>query len=77
MEYAIYNVFMDALLHWGIEAQFVKKDLKDAFHHPSFAASDQWLLTFHCDGRHWREEHLSFRLRTSLFILDQFAKALH
>ena len=41
---------MDALLRWGLEAQFVKKDLKDAFRHTSFATSGQWLLGFHCDG---------------------------
>ena len=77
MEYATYDNFMDALLRWGLEAQFVKQDLKDAFRHPPFAASDQWLLTFHGDGRYWKEEYLIIRLRTSSFILNPFAKALH
>lgn len=55
----------------------MKRDLKDAFRHIPVASSDHWLLGFFCDGRYWMKRYLPFGLRTSPFIFDLFAKALH
>lgn len=77
LEYATYDDAVAALLQQGPGAQFVKRDLKDAFRHVPVAISDQWLLGFHCDGRYWIERYLPFGLRTSPFIFDLFAKALN
>ena len=77
LEYATYDDAVDALLFTGQGAQFVKRDLKDAFRHIPVATSDQWLLGFHCDDRYWMERYLPFGLRTAPFIFDLFAKALN
>ena len=61
----------------GTGGPVVKKYLKDTVRHIPWATSDQWLLEFHFDGRYWKEEYLLFGLRTSSFILNLFAKALH
>lgn len=77
LEYATYDDAVDALLATGPGAQFVKRDLKDAFRHIPVATSDQWLLGFECDGRYWIERYLPFGLRTAPFLFDLFAKALN
>ena len=77
MEYATFDDAVDALLLQGPGAQFVKRDLKDAFRHIPVATSDQWLLGFHCDGRYWMERYLPFGLRTAPFLFDLFARALN
>ena len=77
LEYAIYDDAVDALLSRGPGAQFVKRDLKDAFRHIPIAKSDQWLLGFQCDGRYWVERYLPFGLRTAPFLFNLFAKALN
>ena len=77
LEYATYDDAVDALLSTGPGAQFVKRDLKDAFRHIPVATSDQWLLGFECDGRYWLERYLPFGLRTAPFLFDLFAKALN
>ena len=77
LEYATYDDAVDALLSIGPGAQFVKRDLKDAFRHIPVAISDQWLLGFHCDGQYWMERYLPFGLRTAPFLFDLFAKALN
>lgn len=76
LEYATYDDAVEALLRKGTGAQFVKRDLKDAFRHIPVALSDQWLLGFNCDGRYWMERYLPFGLRMSPFLFDLFAKAL-
>lgn len=76
LEYATYDDAVVALLQKGPRAQFVKRDLKDAFRHIPVAISDQWLLGFNCDGRYWKERYLPFGLRMSPFLFDLFAKAL-
>ena len=75
--YATFDDAVDALLLQGPGAQFVKRDLKDAFRHIPVATSDQWLLGFHCDGRYWMERYLPFGLRTAPFLFDLFARALN
>ena len=77
LEYATYDDAVNALLQQGPGAQFVKRDLKDAFRHIPVAVSDQWLLGFYCDGCYWIDRYLPFGLRTSPFLFDLFAKALH
>ena len=77
LEYAAFDDAVDALLSQGPGAQFVKRDLKDAFRHIPVAISDQWLLGFHCDGCYWMERYLPFGLRTAPFLFDLFAKALN
>lgn len=77
LEYATYDDAVDALLATGPGAQFVKRDLKDAFRHIPVTTSDQWLLGFECDGRYWIEHYLPFGLRTAPFLFDLFAKALN
>lgn len=77
LEYTTYDDAVDALLSTGSGAQFVKRDLKDAFRHIPVATSDQWLLGFHCDGRYWMERYLPFGLRAAPFLFDLFAKALN
>ena len=77
LEYTTYDDAVNALLSKGPGAQFVKRDLKDAFRHIPVATSDQWLLGFYCDGCYWIERYLPFGLRTSPFIFDLFAKALN
>ena len=76
LEYATYDDAVDALLSIGPRAQFVKRDLKDAFRHIPVAISDQWLLGFYCGGCYWIERYLPFGLRTAPFLFDLFAKAL-
>ena len=75
--YATFDDAVNALLLQGPGAQFVKRDLKDAFRHIPVATSNQWLLGFHCDGRYWMERYLPFGLRTAPFLFDLFAKALN
>ena len=77
LEYATYDDAVDSLLSKGPGAQFVKRDLKDAFRHIPVATSDQWLLGFYCDGHYWMERYLPFGLRTAPFLFDLFAKALN
>ena len=77
LEYTTFDDAVDALLQQGRGAQFVKRDLKEAFRHIPVATSDQWLLGFYCDGQYWKERYLPFGLRTSPFIFDLFAKALN
>ena len=77
LEYATFDDAVNALLRQGPGAQFVKRDLKDAFRHIPVATSDQWLLGFHCDGHYWMERYLPFGLRTAPFLFDLFAKALN
>ena len=77
LEYATYDDAVDSLLSRGPGAQFVKRDLKDAFRHIPVATSDQWLLGFYCDGHYWIERYLPFGLRTAPFLFDLFAKALN
>ena len=77
LEYATFDDAVDALLSKGPGAQFVKRDLKDAFRHIPVALSDQWLLGFSCDGCYWIERYLPFGLRTAPFLFDLFAKALN
>ena len=61
----------------GPGAQFMKRDLKDAFRHIPVVTSDQWLLGFYCDGCYWMERFLPFGLRTAPFLFDLFTKALN
>ena len=77
LEYATYDDAVDALLATGPGAQFVKRDLKDAFRHIPVATSDQWLLGFHYDNRYWIERYLPFGLRTAPFLFDLFTKTLN
>ena len=77
LKYATYDEAVEVLQQQGQGAQLVKRDLKDAFRHIPVASSDQWLLGFYCNDRYWMERYLPFRLRTSPFIFDLFAKALH
>ena len=77
LEYATYDEAVESLLSKGVGAQFVKRDLKDAFRHIPVATSDQWLLGFHCDNYYWMERYLPFGLRTAPFLFDLFAKALN
>ena len=77
LEYATYDDAVDTLLSTGQGAQFVKRDLKNAFRHIPVATSDQWLLGFHYDDRYWIERYLPFGLRTAPFIFNLFAKALN
>ena len=77
LEYATYDDAVETILSTGPGAQFVKRDLKDAFRHIPVATSDQWLLGFYCDDRFWMERYLPFGLRTAPFLFDLFAKALN
>lgn len=77
LKYVTYDKAVEALQQQGQGAQLVKRDLKDAFRHILVASSDQWLLGFYCNGRYWMKRYLPFGLRTSPFIFNLFAKALH
>lgn len=77
LEYTTFDEAVQVLLQQGQGALLVKRDLKDAFRHIPVATSDQWLLAFFCDNAYWLERYLPFGLRTSPFLFDLFAKALH
>ena len=77
LEYASLDEAIAALLAIGIGAILVKRDLSDAFRHVPVASSDFWLIGFFCEESFWLDHFLPFGLRTSPFLFDLFAKALH
>lgn len=77
LEYATYDDAVNTLLSRGPEAQFIKRDLKDAFRHIPVVTSNQWLLGFYCDDCYWVKRYLPFGLRTAPYLFNLFAKTLN
>lgn len=77
LEYPTFDDALDALITQGRGAMLVKRDLQDAFRHMPVARSDWWLLGFYWDDHYYFDRFLPFGLRTSPFLFDLLAKALH
>ena len=77
LEYTTCDEAMAALITQRRGAKLVKRDLADAFRHMPVAISDWWLLGFFWDGVYYFDRFLPFGLRTSPYLFDLLAKALH
>ena len=77
LEYATFDEAVQALIHQGRGAILVKRDLAEAFRHMPVAEADGWLLGFFWGGDYYYNRFLPFGLRTSPYIFDLLAKALH
>ena len=77
LKYVTFDEIVDALIIQDREAMLIKRDLAKAFRHISVIRADWWLLNFFWKEHYYYDRFLLFDFRTSLYIFDFFAKALH
>lgn len=77
LKYTTIKEIIALVVEQGPGSLMLKEDLADAFRNIAFALQIRWLFGFQWRNRFFRETCLPFGLRTSPFIFNLFAEALH